>query len=93
MMQRRVFVSGVVQGVGFRASTLRVASRFPDLKGFVRNLSDGRVEAVFSGEDTSVLEMVAWCKRGPSSARVSSLEVKEETVDSSLPEFSVKGAV
>lgn len=83
-IRRRVWVSGKVQGVGFRASTLNEASRYPGLSGFVRNLPDGRVEAVFQGEEASVLAMVAWCGKGPPFSAVSGLEVKEESVDSAL---------
>jgi acylphosphatase len=86
-IQRRVFVSGRVQGVGFRASTLEAATEFPELRGFVRNLPDGRVEAVFAGGAEPVLRMVAWCRRGPPGARVVSLEVREEAFEPGLGPF------
>lgn len=86
-LQRRVFASGVVQGVGFRQSTEEEAQRYPSLRGFVRNLPDGRVEALFIGPEDPVLALVAWCKTGPSSARVSRLEVIEEPVDPGQPPF------
>ena len=89
-LQRRVFVTGRVQGVGFRASTVREAARYPGVRGWVRNLPDGRVEAVFSGEGDSVLALVAWCRRGPLTAQVSELRVEEESVDSDLPLFNVQ---
>ena len=89
MIQRHVYVSGRVQGVGFRASTLREAKRHDALKGYVRNLPDGRVEAVFAGSEAQVLSMVAWCKVGPPSAQVDSLDVREEDFDASLAGFSV----
>ncbi len=82
-------VRGKVQGVGFRASTVQEARQFPGLKGFVRNLADGSVEAVFCGEPVAVLEMAAWCKDGPRSAQVVEIEVREEKVDSTLGEFKV----
>jgi acylphosphatase len=92
LIQRHVWVSGVVQGVGFRASTLEQAHAFrgTDLRGFVKNLADGRVEAVFSGGTEAVLALVAWCRQGPSSARVTRLEVREESVDPTLPPFDVR---
>ena len=90
MIQRRVFVTGRVQGVGFRYSTVREAEKFPSLRGFVRNLSDGRVEAVFSGTQDEVLAMVAWCRHGPPSAQVSALEVKEEAPDAALGQFKTE---
>jgi acylphosphatase len=89
-IQRRVFVSGQVQGVGFRAYIQRAAAGCRELRGYVRNLDDGRVEAVFSGSPDEVLGMVAWCKTGPSQAEVSALEVIEERVDSSLCSFGVR---
>lgn len=94
MIQRHVWVSGRVQGVGFRASTvreaLRVAGLHGELKGFVRNLEDGRVEAVFAGSAQAVDVMLKWCEHGPSSAKVTHLEVKEEPISSSLSAFSAK---
>lgn len=88
-IRRRVLVSGRVQGVGFRASTVAQASRHAGIRGFVRNLDDGRVEAVFQGPEAEVLALVAWCKQGPPSARVTALEVREEDVDPSLDPFGV----
>lgn len=90
MIQRRVFVSGRVQGVGFRASTVREAAHHPGIRGFVRNLPDGRVEAVFLGEASAVLALVSWCEKGPSGAQVATLDVKEEQPDESLPRFGVR---
>jgi acylphosphatase len=70
-VRRRVLVEGRVQGVGFRASTVeRARSIDPTLAGFVRNLPDGRVEAVIEGEERSVLELVRWCRSGPPSSQV-----------------------
>jgi acylphosphatase len=88
-IQRRVFIQGRVQGVAFRASTLKTVRKYPSIRGFVRNLPDGRVEAVFAGMDTEVLEIVSWCKKGPLLARVTELEVLEESVDSTLGEFEI----
>jgi acylphosphatase len=68
-------------------STVREALKHAAVRGYVRNLEDGRVEAVFAGPSPMVLSLVSWCKTGPSSARVSALEVREEAVDSSLQGF------
>lgn len=68
----RVFVSGLVQGVGYRYSTMNQAKYF-GLGGWVRNLPDGRVEAVFEGSKKAVEGMIDWCRRGPTSATVSEL--------------------
>jgi acylphosphatase len=64
-----VRITGRVQGVGYRAWTIDEARR-RGLSGWVRNLSDGDVEAVFSGDAATVDDMVAACRRGPFAARV-----------------------
>jgi acylphosphatase len=90
LIQRRVRVSGKVQGVGFRASTFNQVQKFPNLAGWVRNLPDGRVEAVFQGKTEHVLAIVAWCQNGPPTAQVMEIEVLEEVCDSSLGKFHVE---
>jgi acylphosphatase len=72
-----VFVSGKVQGVFFRSSTKDKADEL-GLSGWVKNLQDGRVEAVFEGEEGMVEKMVEWCRRGPEYARVATVEVIPE---------------
>jgi len=69
-----VFISGKVQGVFFRSSTKDKAEEL-GLSGWVQNLSDGRVEAVFEGEKQVVDKMVEWCRKGPESARVTGIEI------------------
>jgi len=73
----RVVVSGLVQGVGYRYSTMNQAKYF-GLGGWVRNLPDGRVEAVFEGNKKAVEGMIDWCRRGPTSATVSELVLEYE---------------
>lgn len=68
-----VFVTGRVQGVGFRWSTRREAERL-GLSGWVRNLPDGRVEARVEGEPEALDAMLAWIERGPVGARVDGVE-------------------
>lgn len=70
-------MSGRVQGVFFRQRTIRLA-RSADCAGWVRNLDDGRVEAVFEGSAEAVERMVAWCREGPEHAIVDGVEVIEE---------------
>jgi acylphosphatase len=72
-----VYVSGYVQGVFFRVSTARRA-RALRLGGWVRNLPDGRVEALFQGEEDAVRSMVEWCRIGPPHATVEALDVTWE---------------
>jgi acylphosphatase len=72
-----VYVSGTVQGVYFRATT-RDEAQDRDLDGWVRNLDDGRVEAVFEGAEEAVDEMVEFCHEGSSAADVADVEVTYE---------------
>jgi acylphosphatase len=75
--RKHVWVSGEVQGVFFRYET-RERARRERLMGWVRNLPDGRVEAVFEGDDPAVERLVRWCHQGPEGARVSDVEVRDE---------------
>ena len=77
MKRVHVYISGRVQGVFFRAETQSAANSF-NITGWVRNLSDGRVEAVIEGEDTDIDKMIAWCQEGPPAARVENVVVREE---------------
>lgn len=67
------FISGRVQGVFFRRHTYEMAMRL-DLKGWVRNLDDGRVEVMVCGEEAQVNHMQTWLWQGPSTAKVSQVE-------------------
>lgn len=89
-IQRRMLVAGRVQGVGFRAAAAKAACTRGDLRGWVRNLADGRVEAVVFGPRMAVLAFADWCRRGPPSARVERLEILEEIPDPALPPFAVR---
>ena len=79
MSRRRVhvYVSGRVQGVFYRATT-RDTARELGVNGWVKNLDDGRVEAVFEGDPDDVAEMVEFCHEGSSRADVSDVEVTEQ---------------
>ena len=72
-----VFISGRVQGVYYRATTREQAGE-RGVDGWVRNLDDGRVEAVFEGPEAAVEAMVEWCHEGSSRARVEDVEVEYE---------------
>ncbi|WP_336328230.1 acylphosphatase [Halovenus sp. HT40] len=72
-----VYVSGKVQGVYFRATT-RDRAREVGVDGWVRNLGDGRVEAVFEGSEDAVAQLVEFCHEGSDAARVDDVEVTYE---------------
>ena len=76
-VRRRVTVSGRVQGVWFRDACAREA-RASGVHGWVRNLSDGRVEAAFEGTPAAVDALVEWCRQGPPRARVVTVAVLDE---------------
>ncbi|HDS59602.1 MAG TPA: acylphosphatase [Thermoplasmatales archaeon] len=77
MKRVHVWISGRVQGVWYRSHTQKAAHR-QGVKGWVRNLPDGRVEAVFEGPEQSVKNMIDWCHRGSPMARVEDVEVAWE---------------
>jgi len=89
IVRRRCFVSGRVQGVFFRASTVREAALL-GLRGFARNLTDGRVEVLVEGEKEKVESLVRWLHKGPPLARVSSVEVRDEELAGDLGPFDVR---
>jgi len=83
-----VYVSGIVQGVAFRYYAQHKAGEL-GVSGWVKNLSNGRVEAVFEGDPDRVGEIVAWCESGPSSADVEEVTVEDETPEG-LTGFEVR---
>jgi len=83
-----VFVSGNVHGVTFRASTARKA-RVLGLVGWVQNITDG-VEAVFEGSETGIKEIVKWMRRGPESAEVKNIDIREEIHRNTFADFEIK---
>lgn len=89
MKRVRVRIAGRVQGVVFRESTRRSSAEL-GVKGFVRNLADGRVEAVFEGPERAVDEAVAYVKRGPPLASVTDVEVDEEPPTGEFAEFRIR---
>lgn len=71
----RAIVTGIVQGVGYRASTAHEAQRL-QLAGWVRNLPDGSVELEAEGPDDIVDALITWCRRGPTHAEVDDVVVE-----------------
>jgi acylphosphatase len=83
-----VYVTGKVQGVFFRQNTKRQAQSH-GVFGWVKNLEDGRVEAVFEGEEEAVKAVVEFCKVGPKGASVSSVDVNWELFRGEFEGFAV----
>ncbi|PLX81644.1 MAG: acylphosphatase [Desulfuromonas sp.] len=83
-----VRIRGLVQGVNFRYFTRRTAIEH-DLTGWVRNLPDGDVEAVFEGRETAVRQALDWCRSGPSAARVDELFIDWEDFRGEFESFEV----
>lgn len=77
MIRRRVVASGRVQGVFFRDSVRREAT-LAGVAGWVTNRGDGKVEAVFEGDEEAVKRLVEFCRSGPGHAEVDGLEVTKE---------------
>jgi acylphosphatase len=87
-VRARILVSGKVQGVYYRQTTKEVASR-NGLKGWVRNLADGRVEAVFEGDKESIDRTIEWCRTGPPNARVQAVDVSFEDYSGEFSDFRI----
>lgn len=88
-VRAHIFVSGKVQGVFFREKTRKKAGDLGVL-GWVKNLRDGRVEAVFEGGKDEVEKMVDWARKGPIWAKVDSLDVIWEDCTGQLASFEIK---
>ena len=84
-----LFISGVVQGVSYRAST-REQARPRGIVGWVKNLEDGRVEAVAQGSKDKVTELIAWCRKGPPAAKVDKVEATWEDVGDDFKDFEIR---
>jgi acylphosphatase len=82
-------ISGHVQGVGFRYFAEATASR-EGVLGWVRNLPDGRVEALIQGTREQVDGLIKWCYRGPAEARVSDIAVTPEEAADDLKDFGIR---
>lgn len=84
-----LYVSGRVQGVFYRARTAEKAVSF-DLTGWVRNLPDGRVEALFEGDEKHLESMIEWCRRGPQRSRPEGLEIHWRDYGGEFKEFEIR---
>jgi len=87
-IRAHLVIRGLVQGVWFRASTVEQAHQ-AKVGGWVCNRPDGAVEVVIEGERSRVMQLVAWCYRGPRSARVESVDLKWEEPTGEFSGFTV----
>jgi acylphosphatase len=87
-VQAHVIIQGRVQGVFFRVETRKAASRY-GVAGWVRNLPDGTVEAVFEGTRQQVEQVIDWCRKGPPLGRVDGVDVKWESAAGKFNDFSI----
>ncbi len=88
-VRAHLFIQGIVQGVSYRYFTSRVAEKL-GLSGWVRNLYDGRVEAVFEGSREPVEQAVAECRKGPSGAYVTNVELDWEPYTGKEGRFEIR---
>lgn len=91
MKHRRwtILVSGKVQGVYYRASTVREAER-RGLLGYARNLPDGRVEVVAEGPEEELNQLHEWCRQGPEAAEVTGVQIREEPARGEFSRFFIR---
>jgi len=89
MIRKHVFFSGKVQGVFFRANTKEKAQEL-GVYGWVKNLPDGRVEAVLEGEKSKVNELIRWCKNNQPYAKVDDVKIKIEEPSEEFQRFFIK---
>lgn len=85
----RIFVTGKVQGVFFRQA-LKVMAKKNDILGWVRNLKDGRVEAVLEGNEDGLDRIIEWAHGGPANARVEDVEIRNEEPLGEFTTFDVR---
>ena len=89
MVCARLLISGTVQGVGYRWSCQRAAKGI-GVTGWVRNLPDGRVEAVAQGTKEQVDQFIQWCYRGPAEARVTEIALSTEETAGDFQDFGIR---
>ncbi len=89
MRRVHVFITGNVQGVGLRYSLRNKAMRLK-VNGFVKNLKDGRVEALFEGHDSDLNTMLGFCRRGTFVSKVTNVDAKEEPFRNEFREFEIR---
>jgi acylphosphatase len=87
-IRRHVLVKGAVQGVFFRIKVQSLANGL-GITGWIKNLPDGDVEAVFEGGESLVVKMVKFCKKGPIGSKVEEIVIKEEKFTGEFKDFKI----
>ena len=89
MRRVKILASGRVQGVYFRMFTQNKAKQF-GIKGYARNLPDGRVEIIAEADNNSIEKLIQWCHKGPVTARVDHVEMTELESDEVFTSFEIR---
>lgn len=89
MLRIHAFVSGMVQGVSFRSTTIKIAKSL-GIKGWIRNLPDNRVEIIAEGEKDKIDALIEFLKKGPPAAKVDNVDVKIEKYNGEFKDFNIK---
>lgn len=89
MIRAHLLIRGRVQGVGYRAGVKRMANHH-NLKGWVKNLPNGDVEAVVEGGEEMVDRLIQWCHRGPTSAHVTEVRVEKTEATGEFHRFTMR---
>jgi len=84
----RIIVTGKVQGVFFRQS-LKIKAKQNEIFGWVKNLKDGRVEAILEGDEEKINRIIEWAHGGPANARVEDVEIQNEKFIGEFSKFDV----
>ena len=87
-VRMHIWISGFVQGISFRYYTKEQAEDL-DVNGWVKNLPDGRVEAVFEGEESAVKQVIEFCRHGPNGADVTDVKIHKEKFISEFQDFRI----
>jgi acylphosphatase len=87
-VRKNILVKGFVQGVSYRKQTKRVAQRL-GVKGWVRNISNGTVEACLEGEEQAVDAVIAWCAFGPTRGKVDEVQILVDRYDGRYADFCI----
>lgn len=88
-MKATIIVQGLVQGVGYRFFTVEMAKQY-NIKGYARNLPDGNVEVIAEGDEGMINDFIKRLKVGPSSARVTGIDIKWDDTDFGFDTFDIR---